>query len=417
MPRPTGEDGHRLLDLIWKHLSDFGCWPTFDEVDRRLYASGLRFEEAVQQLCPALLRGVSTHPHVMPRGADELSLTIAGAANCTDTGAAINVFLAMVRTAATIEPHYRPREPGQLPELRAVDLRSTLDAADPNLLTIEVMYGAFMLARHEPCFRGSSLGADRRDWALSFDRDIRPYGGVSRLKDYWSIREEAVGPERAEADRQPFQSGGAPVVAPVPADPQAAPAPEGEATDTLSVTCILHPLIAKAAAERFARGFYLDAVSRAFQAIEHRVQELAGSHEIGENLMGIAFGARKEAPPRLTVTRSTGGSLKSEQNGMQFLFKGATGALRNPRMHGPADDDDHDEAQEMLVFASFLMRRLDIEDERRRLTPPSAAEVAAMAAAWGAAKYGIKENPVLLAKARAEYRRQEAAAREDSGGA
>ena len=82
----------------------------------------------------------------------------------------------------------------------------------------------------------------------------------------------------------------------------------------------------------------------------------------------------------------------------------------------PAAAPDHDEAQEMLVFASFLMRRLDIEDERRRLTPPSVAEAAAMAATWGAAKYGIKPNPALVAEARAELRCQEAAAREDSGG-
>lgn len=35
-------------------------------------------------------------------------------------------------------------------------------------------------------------------------------------------------------------------------------------------------------------------------------------------------------------------------------------------MHGPAEEDDRDEAEEMLVFASFLMRRLDIEDEKRK---------------------------------------------------
>ncbi|WP_268830779.1 TIGR02391 family protein [Streptomyces sp. R527F] len=58
---------------------------------------------------------------------------------------------------------------------------------------------------------------------------------------------------------------------------------------------------------------------------------------------------------------------------MQVLFKGATGALRNPRMHGPAEEDDRDEAEEMLVFASFRMRRLDIEDKRRKQEAPQAA--------------------------------------------
>jgi uncharacterized protein (TIGR02391 family) len=132
----------------------------------------------------------------------------------------------------------------------------------------------------------------------------------------------------------------------------------------MEVTCMLHPLIAEVAAERYSGGFYYDAVRSALQAVEHRVQNLAGTTEVGERLMGFAFG-NKPDPPKITATRSTGGSLESEQNGMQFLFKGAMGALRNPRMHGPDEKDARDEADEMLVFASFLMRRLDIEDEQR----------------------------------------------------
>lgn len=95
------------------------------------------------------------------------------------------------------------------------------------------------------------------------------------------------------------------------------------------------------------------------------MQNLVGITEVGERLMGIAFG-NKPDPLKVTVTRSRGGSLESEQNGMQFLFKGAMGALRNPRMHGPDEKDARDEADEMPVLASFLMRRLDIEDEQRK---------------------------------------------------
>ncbi|QES38976.1 TIGR02391 family protein [Streptomyces venezuelae] len=131
----------------------------------------------------------------------------------------------------------------------------------------------------------------------------------------------------------------------------------------MRVTCTLHSLIADVAAERFNVGLYYDAVRSAFQAVEHRVATLVGVNEVGERLMGIALG---KPAPQITVTRSTGSSLESEQNGMQFLFKGAMGALRNPRMHGPDEKDARDEAEEMLVFASFLMRRLDIEDERRK---------------------------------------------------
>lgn len=42
------------------------------------------------------------------------------------------------------------------------------------------------------------------------------------------------------------------------------------------------------------------------------------------------------------------------------------GAEMPRRGGGPNSKDDCDEAQEMLAFASFLMRRLDIDDERRK---------------------------------------------------
>lgn len=364
MPRPTGREGHVLLDAIWEYFSKHDRWPTFDDIDRKLYAKGLVFEDVVQQLCPALLRGVDAELWRLPQGSDVLGLTIAGAANCTGAGRAIRVFVTMVRIAASIEPHYQPTEPGALPELHPIDLGSEAAPADVVELNKKVTFAAFALGLHEPCFRGGGHNPEDLDWTLRYDRDIRPFADVHEVSEYWRIRERVLGPERTESDNRPFGKRPTLHTDPVPTPPAPAAATAGS-PEPMSVTCNLHPEIAKAAAERFNSGFYLDAVSRAFQAIEHRVQTLAGSNEMGERLMGIAFGA-KPGPPRLTVTRSTGASLESEQNGMQFLFKGATGALRNPRMHGPAEEDARDEAEEMLVFASFLMRRLDIEDDKRK---------------------------------------------------
>lgn len=367
MPRPTGPEGHILLDEIWTYVGTYHQWPTFDDIDRQLFGSrGLEFEEVVQQLCPALLLGLAPDISQLPQGSHELSLTIAGAANCTDTGPAIAVFLGMVRTAAGMEPAWLPADRGEQPWMTPGDV-AHLPGIDPALLTEQVTFAAAALALCETCFRGGGLDLNGLDWRLSFDRSIRPFADVRRVDDYWRIREQVLGPERTEADNRPFSKRPfppAPVFAPVPVEP-AASDPAAESLETLTVTCNLHPLIAKVAAERFNSGFYVDAVARAFQAVEHRVQTLVGVNEIGERLMGIAFGA-KPGPPKLTVTRSTGGSLESEQNGMQFLFKGATGALRNPRMHGPDEKDARDEAEEMLVFASFLMRRLDIEDDKRK---------------------------------------------------
>ncbi|MEU2450233.1 TIGR02391 family protein [Streptomyces sp. NPDC012765] len=349
--------------MVWQHFSASLRWPTFDYVDRKLYASGLRFEEAVQQLCPALLRGVEADLWQLPQGTTELSLTVAGAANCANTEPPISSFLATVRTAAFIEPHYQPKDPGALPDLRPADLAPPVDDVDLALLTKQNRFAGFALALHEPCFRGGGHNLDTLEWTLRYDRGIRPFANVHRVDEYWRIREQVLGPGRVEADNTPFRKGTdrdfAPASKAIP-DARAA-----ELMEAMHVTCILHPLIAEVASDRYSGGFYYDAVRSAFQAVEHRVAVLAGATEVGERLMGIAFGAKPD-PPKITATRSTGGSLESEQNGMQFLFKGAMGALRNPRMHGPDEKDARDEADEMLVFASFLMRRLDIEDEQRK---------------------------------------------------
>lgn len=268
-----------------------------------------------------------------------------------------------------MEPAWLPADRGELPWMQPEDVGHRLPAVmKASKLLAEIAFAAAALGQHEPCFRGGSINREALDWRLTFDRSIRPYANAHRLEDYWRIREEALGPERAEADRRSFTKRPTSYVLPVPMPwPVAAPAPapSSRAPESMSVTCALHPLIEEVAAERYNRGAYNDAVRSAFQAVEHRVDTLVGhSSHVGDRLMGVAFN-NKPDPPMLTVTRSTGGSLESEQNGMQFLFKGAMGALRNPRSHGPDEKDDRDEAEEMLVFASFLMRRLDIEDDKR----------------------------------------------------
>lgn len=360
--------------MIWSHFGEHHAWPTFEDIDRRLYAAtGVEFETAVRQLCPALLRGLDPDFSHIPQNAQKLSLTIAGAANCTGAGPAISAFLAMVRTAATIEPHFRPTKPDEQPVLMPVDVRSE-PGTDPKVLTKQIMFAAAALGLHEPCFRGGGSNADGLEWSLHYDRSVRPFDSVGGLADYWQVRKRVMGPERTEADSRPFSNKSperVAVVSPLLAltatalgasEPTAA-LHAAEAPDTMAVSCELHPLIAEVAVERFNDGHYLDAVVHAFKAVEYRVQTFVGSHEIGAKLMGIAVGSTS---PRITVTRATGPSLQGEQEGMRDLFKGAMTALRNPRAHGPHFQDDPDEAQEMLVIASFLMRRLDIEDGKRK---------------------------------------------------
>jgi len=50
---------------------------------------------------------------------------------------------------------------------------------------------------------------------------------------------------------------------------------------------------------------------------------------------------------------------RNVQSGVQFLFRAAVQAMRNPSAHELANDLDEDETFEMLALASMLMRRLD----------------------------------------------------------
>ncbi|WP_308314229.1 TIGR02391 family protein [Streptomyces sp. GbtcB7] len=386
MPRAAGAEGQALLDEIWAHFKTHQSWPTFDDIDRKLYAAGRNYEEAVQQLCPALLRGISSDILRMPQGSDPLSLTIAGAANCADADSVLDEFLRMVRTAASIEPHFRSTEPGEQPRLLPKDLDLPIQSPKARLkiklwdLMKLQAFKAAALGLHEPCFRGGATNVADLTWSLVFDRGIRPYASVQRLDDYWRVRERVAEPDRVEAENRPFHKGPASNLLPPP--PQApvvpllaglsqkAPSVAAESSEPMSVTCTLHPLIATVAEERYRRGAYNDAVRSAFQEVEHRVATLVGGNLVGAPLMGMAFGTKPD-PPKIKVTRFTGASLDSEQTGMQFLFKGAMHAVRNPLSHGPDEKFDRDEAEEMLVFASFLMRRLDIEDDKRKAAASS----------------------------------------------
>jgi uncharacterized protein (TIGR02391 family) len=115
-------------------------------------------------------------------------------------------------------------------------------------------------------------------------------------------------------------------------------------------------LISAAAGGLFEDGYTDRAVFAAFQAVEHRVQELTGRRESGKSLMMSVF---NEQQPALDVSRHDGRNAQDERAGFKFLFSGATLALRNPRGHGPHAADDPEEAMEYLALASLLMRRLD----------------------------------------------------------
>ncbi len=116
----------------------------------------------------------------------------------------------------------------------------------------------------------------------------------------------------------------------------------------------LHPVVVQKIWSAFIRGDYDTAVFQAFKQVEVGVRQ-AGSYEqsdIGVQLMRKAFN-----PDSGPLTDQ--GTLPAEQQALSDLFAGAIGSYKNPHSHRNVAVNDPDEAAEMIILASHLLKIVD----------------------------------------------------------
>jgi uncharacterized protein (TIGR02391 family) len=130
----------------------------------------------------------------------------------------------------------------------------------------------------------------------------------------------------------------------------------------------LHPSLDKPG-RLLIDGHPVQGAVEAMQLVEARIKELAArggplpdDTRYGHRLATYAFNPSNG--PILNATRSVHGRDDGEQDGWKFLFMGAMAALRNPLAHKAYQPTDPVEASELIVFASMLMRSLDLAERR-----------------------------------------------------
>ena len=120
----------------------------------------------------------------------------------------------------------------------------------------------------------------------------------------------------------------------------------------------LHPVIAQKVWSLFLQGDYDTAVFQAFKQVEVAVREAGGyaENDRGTDLMRSAFHVSKG-----NLTDKS--RLPAVKQAMSDFLAGAIGLYKNPSSHHEVEFDP-EEAAEIIIIASHLLRIVDSCDER-----------------------------------------------------
>jgi len=114
----------------------------------------------------------------------------------------------------------------------------------------------------------------------------------------------------------------------------------------------LDPAIASEPLQLFENGHFNEAVRKAFERFEDRVQDVSAIKASGRDLMGKAF----SNDSYLELSRVEPENRDSFVDGYKLLSMGSMAAIRNIFSHGDEERRAPEECLEMLLFLNWLFR-------------------------------------------------------------
>lgn len=119
-----------------------------------------------------------------------------------------------------------------------------------------------------------------------------------------------------------------------------------------------HPLVEEISGDplqKFKDGHFNEAVRKACEKFESKIQDETGNVAIGSGLMGQVFNPQN---PSITITTGSQQNSATVQEGYQKLAMGMMSGIRNIFSHGDEAPRTPEEAFEMLLFVNWMFRKL-----------------------------------------------------------
>lgn len=118
---------------------------------------------------------------------------------------------------------------------------------------------------------------------------------------------------------------------------------------------VTEPEISDVCRDLFESGFYNQAVSEAYKALNKFVQQKSGRDDLSDTkLMQQIF---SENDPSLFWSERKTISEKDEQRGYMFMYSGSFTGIRNPCGHEIDWIDNHQTALDAILLAQHLLRK------------------------------------------------------------